>query len=187
MRVAVAGGTGLTGRAVVGALEAAGHDAVALSRGTGVDLTTGRGLDRALDGADAVVDVSDLKTMSRRRGEEFFGAVSRTLLDAERRAGIGHHVVLSISRRAPLLRGQGPAGERGAHGRPPVDGTARHPAHEFALQTLARSPGPVLAPRMLSRPVAVREVGDALAGLAVGGPRAGCSSWAVRGTSRSSP
>ena len=37
MRVAVAGGTGVVGRHVVTALEAAGHEAVVLSRSGGVD------------------------------------------------------------------------------------------------------------------------------------------------------
>jgi hypothetical protein len=65
MRVAVAGGTGLVGRYVVEGLVAAGQEAVVLSRSRGVDLLAGgAALDAALDGVDAVVDVSNVTTTS---------------------------------------------------------------------------------------------------------------------------
>ncbi|WP_393097330.1 NAD-dependent epimerase/dehydratase family protein [Streptomyces sp. LN325] len=60
MRVAVAGGTGLVGRYVVEELAAAGQEPVVLARSRGVDLVTGAGLDAAVAGADAVVDVSNV-------------------------------------------------------------------------------------------------------------------------------
>ncbi|RWZ68297.1 hypothetical protein ELQ92_03510 [Labedella populi] len=50
-RVAVAGGTGTVGRFVVDALRRDGHDAVVLTRSTGVDLVSGAGLTSALVGA----------------------------------------------------------------------------------------------------------------------------------------
>ena len=45
MRVAVVGGTGLVGRYTVEALKREGREAVVVARSTGVDLTTGAGLD----------------------------------------------------------------------------------------------------------------------------------------------
>jgi uncharacterized protein YbjT (DUF2867 family) len=48
MRIAVAGGTGVVGRHVVGELQTRGHEPVVLARSRGVDLTTGSGLDQAL-------------------------------------------------------------------------------------------------------------------------------------------
>ncbi|MDX3428301.1 MULTISPECIES: SDR family oxidoreductase [unclassified Streptomyces] len=96
MRVAVAGGTGVVGRLVVGELAAAGHEPVVLARSHGVDLLTGEGLDAALDGVEAVIDVSNRKAVSRGRAVAFFGSVSRNLLDAGARAGVHHHVALSI-------------------------------------------------------------------------------------------
>lgn len=57
MRVAVAGGTGLTGALVVAELGRAGHEPVVLSRSRGADLTTGAGLAAALGGCAAVIDV----------------------------------------------------------------------------------------------------------------------------------
>jgi hypothetical protein len=52
LRIVVAGGTGIAGRYTMQAAEKAGHEAVALSRRRGVDLTTGAGLDAALQGVE---------------------------------------------------------------------------------------------------------------------------------------
>jgi len=55
MRVAVAGGTGTIGRRIVSVLARDGHEVRALSRGAAeypVDLTTGAGLEVALEGCD---------------------------------------------------------------------------------------------------------------------------------------
>ena len=46
-KIAVAGATGRVGRHVVDVLEARGHDVVAMSRSTGVDVITGNGLAQA--------------------------------------------------------------------------------------------------------------------------------------------
>ena len=56
--IAVAGATGRVGRHVVAVLEAQGHDVVAMSRSTGVDVVTGDGLAEALAGVEAVVDAA---------------------------------------------------------------------------------------------------------------------------------
>jgi uncharacterized protein YbjT (DUF2867 family) len=55
MRIVVTGGLGDLGARVVRQLSERGHEAVAASRRTGVDLSSGTGLDTALAGADAVV------------------------------------------------------------------------------------------------------------------------------------
>lgn len=62
MRVAVAGGAGLVGGLLVLALKDIGHESVVLARATGVDITAGTGLERALRGANTVVDVSNVTT-----------------------------------------------------------------------------------------------------------------------------
>ena len=51
MRVAVIGGTGMTGAHTVRALRDGGHDAVVVARSRGVDVATGAGLDEALPGS----------------------------------------------------------------------------------------------------------------------------------------
>lgn len=50
MKITVIGATGTAGRKVVEQLKAAGQEAVELSRATGVDLTTGEGLEQGLAG-----------------------------------------------------------------------------------------------------------------------------------------
>ncbi|MDR7276734.1 SDR family oxidoreductase [Catenuloplanes atrovinosus] len=96
MRIVVIGGTGVIGAKVVTRLRAEGHGAVAASPGTGVDSITGAGLDDALTGADAVVDVTNSPAWGDEEARRFFTTSTRNLLDAARRAGVRHHVALTI-------------------------------------------------------------------------------------------
>ncbi|MBX8691466.1 NAD(P)H-binding protein [Mycobacterium sp. 20091114027_K0903767] len=96
MRIAVAGATGNIGARVVAALQGAGHDVVAISRSNGVDLSTGEGLDAALAGVQAVVDAISAPPTDRDSTVNYLGTATRNLLAAEDRAGVGHHVLLSI-------------------------------------------------------------------------------------------
>lgn len=59
MRIIVTGGSGDLGGRVVRAASRRGHDVVAVSRRTGVDLTTGAGLAQALRGAEVVINCAD--------------------------------------------------------------------------------------------------------------------------------
>jgi hypothetical protein len=59
MKIVVIGGTGLIGSKLVQKLRAGGHDPLAASPATGVDIITGKGLAEALAGAQVVVDVSN--------------------------------------------------------------------------------------------------------------------------------
>lgn len=175
MRVAVAGGTGLVGRHVVEALGGAGHDPVVLARSCGVDLTTGAGLDRALTGVDVVVDASNVITTSRRASMAFFSASTVHLLDAGRRAGVGHHVALSIVGVDRVAWGYyaGKLAQEELVLAGPLPATVLRATqfHEFVGQVLARSRGPwAVVPRMRVQPIAAREVGQALVGLVCSGP-----------------
>lgn len=96
MRIAVAGATGNIGARVVAALQGAGHDVVAISRSNGVDLSTGEGLDATLAGVQAVVDAISAPPTDRDSTVDYLGTATRNLLAAEDRAGVGHHVLLSI-------------------------------------------------------------------------------------------
>jgi len=96
MRIAVAGATGNIGARTVTALEQTGHEAVRISRSLGVDLITGDNLDAALTGVDAVVDATSYEAADRDDAVAYFGTTTRNLLAAEERAGVRHHVLLSI-------------------------------------------------------------------------------------------
>jgi len=96
MKIVVIGGTGLIGSKVVARLAAQGHVAVAGSPDRGVNSLTGEGLDAALDGAAAVVDVSNSPSLEDAAAMEFFTTSTTNLLKAESVAGVAHHVALSI-------------------------------------------------------------------------------------------
>lgn len=170
MRVAVAGGTGVVGRQVVRALEARGHAAVVLARSRGVDLTTGAGLDEQLRDVEAVIDVSNTTAQRRGAAVAFFAAVTGNLLQAESRAGVRHHVALSIVGidRVPLGYYQAKLRqEQLCLASRTVPGTVLRATqfHEFPAQLLARLPAamPVVPlPLMLAQTVAAREVAEAL-------------------------
>ncbi|MFC4030116.1 SDR family oxidoreductase [Streptomyces polygonati] len=167
MRVAVAGGTGTVGRYVVEELAAAGLEPVALSRSLGVDLVTGAGLDAAMAGVEAVVDVSNVTTTNARKAVAYFDGAGRNLLAAGERAGVRHHVALSIVgidrvglgyyqgklRQEEVLKG----------GRTPWTVLRATQFHEFAEQVLDRVPKPLaVVPRMRTQPIAAREVAQHL-------------------------
>ncbi|MBB2993669.1 uncharacterized protein YbjT (DUF2867 family) [Mycolicibacterium iranicum] len=96
MRVAVAGATGNIGARAVTALQRQGHQAVGISRSLGVDLLSGDGLEAALDGVDAVIDAISSPPISQEETKRYFGTTTTNLLEAEQRAGVRHHVLLSI-------------------------------------------------------------------------------------------
>ena len=96
MEVVVIGGTGRVGSNVVRRLVAQGHQAVPASPDTGVNTTTGEGLADVMVGADVVVDVSNAPVWENDAVREFFTSSTRNLLAAERAAGVGHHLAVSI-------------------------------------------------------------------------------------------
>jgi uncharacterized protein YbjT (DUF2867 family) len=96
MKIVVIGGHGRIGSKVVEGLGEQGHDAVAADLGTGVNTLTGEGLAAALTGADVVVDVSNSPSFEDRAVMEFFRTSAGNVLAAERAAGVGHHVALSV-------------------------------------------------------------------------------------------
>jgi uncharacterized protein YbjT (DUF2867 family) len=95
MKIAVIGGTGLIGSKVVKNLNAAGHEALACSPSTGVDITTGKGLDKAVAGADVVVNLTNSPTFDD-ASLAFFQTSMDNLLAAAQKGGVRHAVILSI-------------------------------------------------------------------------------------------
>lgn len=96
MKIIVIGGTGLIGSKLVALLQARGHEALAASPQSGVNTLTGEGLADALAGAQVVIDVANSPSFEDAAVLAFFETSGRNLLAAERAAGIGHHVALSV-------------------------------------------------------------------------------------------
>jgi uncharacterized protein YbjT (DUF2867 family) len=96
MKIVVTGGSGRVGSNVVGRLAAQGHDAVPASPATGVDTITGEGLAEVMAGADVVVDVANAPSWDDDAVRDFFVTSTRNQLAAERDAGVGHHLAVSI-------------------------------------------------------------------------------------------
>jgi uncharacterized protein YbjT (DUF2867 family) len=176
MKIAVAGGTGLVGGLLVEALH--GHDVVVLSRAHGVDTAAGTGLDEALQGVDAVVDTTNTNAMDPDAARAFFGTSTQHLLDAEGRAGVRHHVVLSIigidrvegSGHYAGKRRQEEVAEAG-----PVPVTILRAAQFFEFAELVmgwmRDGDTITLAPLLLQPVAASDVAEALARIAVGAPQ----------------
>jgi uncharacterized protein YbjT (DUF2867 family) len=167
--IAIAGGTGMVGRHVVESVRRSGAEPIVIARSTGVDLTTGTGLDDVLVGVDAVIDVTNIVTQNRRRATTFFETSTRNLLDAEERQGVKHHVLLSIVGidRVGLgyYRAKLAQEDLVRQGSVPWTILRATQFHEFAAQMLGD--GPVAAvPSMLSQPVAAQDVADELVRLA---------------------
>ncbi|AJW39239.1 3-beta hydroxysteroid dehydrogenase [Rhodococcus sp. 05-339-2] len=187
MKLAVAGGTGTVGVHVVEVARERGHEVVVLSRSAGVDLVSGSGLPDALSGVDAVIDVASTQTISAKESTAFFAAVTRNLLTAEGAAGIGHHVALSIVGidKAPYAYYAGKVEQERLVRAGAVPWTILRATqfHEFAAQIRSQTSfGPLtVVPRMVSQPIAAREVAERLIDLAerppagrvadLGGPR----------------
>ena len=170
MRVAVAGGTGRVGRFVVQTLARNGDDPVVLARSAGVDLMTGTGLDAALVGVEGVIDVTNASRVRRAAAVERFGRMTAALLAAGERAGVRHHVLLSIVGvdRVPLgyYTGKLEQERRVLAGPVPASVLRSTQFHEYVDLVLGLAPGPLApVPRMRIQPIAAREVAAALADL----------------------
>src|SRR5687767_3944051 len=96
MKIVVIGGTGLIGSKLVNTLRSKGHELLAASPDSGVNTITGEGLPAALAGAQVVVDVSNSPSFADADVLKFFETSTTNLLAAEARAGVRHHVALSI-------------------------------------------------------------------------------------------
>ena len=189
MRIAVAGATGRIGQLTTAALEAAGHQTVPLSRRAGVDAYTGSGLADALAGADAVIDVTNNPSQNRAEIVDFFGTVTKNLLAAEEKAGVRHHVLLSIvgldhNSRAPHYAGKREQERLVAGGPVPWSIVRATQFHDFAAMVAGWSEkdGTATIAPLLVQPIALDDVAAILADVAVGAPLGGRLDIAGPGT-----
>jgi uncharacterized protein YbjT (DUF2867 family) len=178
MRVAVAGATGHIGALTAAALERDAHDVVGISRALGVDLLTGVGMDEVLAGVDAVVDATNAAATDPDEVVAYFGTITRNLLAAEQRAGVGHHVLLSI---VGIHRVEGNAHYAGKReqerlvqaGSVPWTIVPATQFHDFAAMVTSwteRNGVATIAP-LLVQPIAPADIADVLAEVATGEPQ----------------
>lgn len=96
MKIVVMGGTGLIGKQLVNQLSGMGHAVIAGSPASGIDAITGEGLNEAFAGADVIADVTNAPLFKGEAASEFFETAGRNILEAAKRAGVKHQVVLSV-------------------------------------------------------------------------------------------
>ena len=163
MKIAVAGGTGVLGRHIVAAAQEAGHDATALSRRTGVDLTTGAGLAASLEGADVVVDAANSPRLSRAQATKFFTTATRHLHEAGMSAGVQRLVTISIVHldqvtENPYYQAKLAHEEAAKEGPLPATVVRATQFHEFPAQVMQRTRvGPIaFMPHMKVQTVSAR-------------------------------
>jgi uncharacterized protein YbjT (DUF2867 family) len=178
MRIAVAGATGNIGAHTVAAVERDGHEAVRISRSLGVDLLTGDGLDDALAGVDALVDATNAPATDASETVEYFSTTTRNLLAAEQRAGVRHHVLLSIVGIQTIEGNAHYAGKREqerlvAEGTVPWTIVPVTQFHDFAAMITGwtEQDGVATIAPLLVQPIAPADVGDILAEIAAGEPQ----------------
>ena len=170
MRIVVIGGTGLVGSQVVHALTGHGHDAVVAAPSTGVNTVTGEGLSEVLQGASAVIDVSNSPRLDG-AAKEFFDTATTNLLNAEAEAGVTHHVALSVvgtdrlARESEYFQAKQLQEQRISAGPIPYTIVRATQFFEF-LGTIADSAtvdGTVRLPNVFMQPMASADVAEAVA------------------------
>jgi uncharacterized protein YbjT (DUF2867 family) len=178
VKVTVMGASGLIGTKLVELLTKEGEQAVAASRRSGVDVLSGAGLAKALNGADVLVDVLNSPSFEAEEVMHFFLTSTDNLVTAARAAGVKHYVALSIVGvdglpDSPYLRAKA-AQERiiRSSGLPYTIVRATQ-FHEFAGAIVdSMSDGDdVRVPDALIQPIAADEVAAFLAEVAVEPPR----------------
>ncbi|MDN3273577.1 SDR family oxidoreductase [Frankia sp. RB7] len=177
MKIVVIGGSGLIGSKLVAKLKQQGHEAIAASPKSGVNAVTGEGLTTVLAGADVVVDVANSPSWEPAAVLEFFERSSKNLVAAEAKAGVKHHVALSIvgTDRSPDI-----AYFRAKLAQETIIKASSIPysivrATQFfeflgAIGEAGASEGKVVLPSALFQPIASRDVADCLAEVATGRP-----------------
>ncbi|WP_164019928.1 SDR family oxidoreductase [Pyxidicoccus trucidator] len=177
MKIVVIGGTGLIGTKVAKRLRGQGHEVVAAAPSSGVNALTGEGLAEALAGAQVVVDVANSPSFEDKAVLEFFETSGRNLLAAEEKAGVKHHVALSVVGTERLLgsgyfRGKMAQEKLITAGRVPYTLVRSTQFFEF-MGGIAQAGTEGEAVRLstaLMQPIASDDVADAVADVALGAP-----------------
>ena len=191
MKITVLGASGNFGADVADVLEGRGHTVVRASRSTGVDAVAGKGLARALDGSDAVVDALHITTMGARKAVPFFSRAASNTTTAAYEQGVSRIVCLSIAgAEDPRVNSgygyyKGKAVQESIYQQSPVPSVTVRSTQwfDFVPATMGMvSRGPVaLAPTMLLAPALREEVAEFVADAATASHEARHEILAVRG------
>jgi len=184
-KIAVAGATGRVGRHVVDVLRERGHEVVAMSRSSGVDVISGAGLAEALVGVECVIDTATGPSPKEQAATTFFTTVARNLHAVGQVAGVQRLVVVSIIGCDRFTAGYGAA--KIAHERAALSGPI--PAlilraaqfHEFVAQLVdwGRQGDVSYVQHMRTQLVAARTVAEELVGLATSSPTSQVSATSI--------
>lgn len=96
MKVLIAGGRGRVGAKVADLLEAHGVGVVSGGLDDGVDYMTGARVPDVLAGVDTIINVLNTGSFDEESAVRFFEGTTRTLTQEGERAGVKHHILLSI-------------------------------------------------------------------------------------------
>jgi uncharacterized protein YbjT (DUF2867 family) len=180
MRVVVLGGTGKIGTGLIPLLREHGDDVVAASRASGVDAVRNVGLDEAFQGADTVVDVTNALIWDEAEVVEYFTAVTRNSAAAEQRAGVRHHIALSIvgvDRMDAASYLAGKVAQERAIAESPIPSTIVRATQFFeflpGIIDAHTVDGTARVPATAFQPVAAQDVARAMADVVIGGPGTG--------------
>lgn len=177
MKIAIAGGTGTVGHHVVNSVRAQGHQPISLSRSQGINVRTGTGLQKALAGVEAIIDVTNAASIEYTEATAFFTDVADTLQHIGRESGIRHIVTLSIvgieKASFGYYRAKLDHEQAASTGEVPHTVMRATQLHEFPAQLIAMTRdqddmAQVFEVRV--RPVAARTVAEVLTEIASGEP-----------------
>ncbi|WP_435590883.1 SDR family oxidoreductase [Nocardia sp. bgisy118] len=173
MRIAVVGASGRIGREVIDVLKNQGHEIVAITRATGVDVYTGAGLADALAGVDIVVDAVNAATTDTAAVTDYFGTIARTVQREAAAAGVRRIAVVSIIGIDPFTAGHyaGKLAHEAGYREGPVPVRVLRAAqfHEFTEMMLewTTRDDTAYVPKFRTQLVAARTTAEELAALAL--------------------
>ncbi|WFU77458.1 SDR family oxidoreductase [Bradyrhizobium sp. CIAT3101] len=177
MKFVVIGGTGLIGSQLVAKLKQQGHEVIAASPKSGVNAVTGEGLSTVLAGADVVVDVANSPSWEPAAVLEFFQRSSQNLVAAEAKAGVKHHVALSIvgtDRSPDIAYFRAKLAQETVIKASPIPYSIVRATQFFeflgAIGEAGVIDGKIVVPSALFQPIASVDVADSLAEVATGRP-----------------
>jgi uncharacterized protein YbjT (DUF2867 family) len=127
---------------------------------------------------DAVIDATSINAATSAEAAEFLTTATASLLSAEGRAGVSHHVVLSITRVSTVpgkcpSRGQARLGGHGGGRADPYTIVPATQFHDFPATFVGsvERDGIAELPPLLMQPIAPADVADIIARVAAGAPQ----------------